>query len=77
MASPNAKSRTTYILLGILPGIFGFPGIHNLYAGYQSKGLIQLLVTILTCWIGWLPMIIWAIVEVCTVTEDADGNPMA
>ncbi len=71
----QAKSKSTYQLLGLLPGFFGFPGIHNFYAGYTGKGLAQLLMSILSCWILWLPAFIWTIVEVCTVTEDAEGVP--
>jgi|GEM_PF-335222 TM2 domain-containing membrane protein YozV len=70
------KSRLAYILFGLLLGFPLFlPGIHNLYAGYTSKGLIQLLLTIFTCGLLWLPMYIWTVVEVCTVTVDAKGVP--
>lgn len=69
-----AKSRTVYILFGVLLGFFFLPGIHNLYAGYIGRGLTQLLLTVCTCWILWLPIYIWAIVEVCTVEYDSDGN---
>ena len=72
----GSKSRTTYILLSVLLGLIGFPGIHNLYAGEQNRGLAQLLVSVLSCWILWLPMYIWAIVEACTVTQDAEGRPL-
>ena len=72
--NPNAKSQTVYILLGALPGAFCFPGIHNLYAGYITQGLIQLLGSVLTCGILWIPMYIWAIVEICTIKQDAEGN---
>ncbi len=71
--NPDAKSRVAYILFSVLLGLFGFPGIHNLYAGYTSQGLIQLLVTVCSCWILWLPMYVWSIVEVCTINQDADG----
>ncbi len=76
LTSSSPKSRVSYVLLGSLLGLIGLPGIHNLYAGRQSQGLIQLVGTILTCWILWIPMYIWTIVEVCTVTCDGDGNPM-
>lgn len=72
-----AVSRSSYILLGVLLGLIGFPGIHNFYAGNQSRGLTQLLVTVLSCWILWLPIYIWTIVEACTVTVDAQGRPMS
>lgn len=69
------KSKSTYQLLGLLLGFFGFPGVHNFYAGYTGKALAQILMTVFSCWILWLPAFIWTIVEVCTVTEDADGVP--
>lgn len=68
------KSKIAYILLGIFLGELG---IHNFYAGYTSKAVTQLLVSLLTCGILSLVMWIWAIIEVCTVTHDAAGVPMA
>lgn len=73
----QSRSRTAYILLGVLPGLFGFPGVHNLYAGHLARGLVQLLLSVMTCWLLWIPMLIWTIVEVCTVTRDGDGRPMS
>ncbi|MCX6919024.1 MAG: GYF domain-containing protein [Verrucomicrobia bacterium] len=67
--NPNAKDRVAYILLAVLLGF----GVHNFFAGYTNRGLIQLLVSILTCGLGWFPMWIWGIVEACTVTKDANG----
>ncbi len=72
----TARNRTTYVLLGALVGFFGFPGVHNLYAGETAKGITQLLLSVLSCWILWIPMYIWTVVEVCTVTTDADGRPL-
>ena len=71
--NPKNRNRTTFILLGVLLGIIGFPGIHNFYAGYSGKGIAQLLMTVLSCWILWIPALIWTIIEVCTITHDADG----
>jgi TM2 domain-containing membrane protein YozV len=66
---PDAKDRVAYVLLAVLIGF----GVHNFYAGYTNRALIQLLVSILTCGIGWIFMWIWGIVEACTVTKDANG----
>jgi TM2 domain-containing membrane protein YozV len=66
---PEAKDRVAYVLLAVLIGF----GVHNFYAGYTNRALIQLLVSILTCGIGWIFMWIWGIVEACTVTQDANG----
>jgi TM2 domain-containing membrane protein YozV len=66
---PDSKDRVTYVLLAVLLGI----GIHNFYAGYTTKGIIQLLVSVLSCGILWFFMWIWAIIEACTVTQDSNG----
>ncbi len=66
---PDAKDRVTYVLLAVLLGI----GIHNFYAGYTTRGIIQLLVSILSCGLLWFFMWIWAIIEACTVMQDANG----
>lgn len=67
-----AKSQMTYALLGALLGSLG---VHNFYAGYTSKGVIQLLITILSCGGASLVPWIWAIIEICTVKQDAEGIP--
>lgn len=68
---PSApKSRLTYILLALFLGGFG---IHNFYAGYNRKGLIQLLLTVLSCGLLSLVSVIWAIVDIVNVTKDANG----
>ena len=69
----SIKSRTTYIVLGIFLGALG---IHNFYAGYSGRAISQLLITLL---IGWLiiPLIavqIWVLIDLCTITQDAQGN---
>jgi TM2 domain-containing membrane protein YozV len=64
------KSRTVYILLAIF---FGAYGVHNFYAGDKKAGLIKLLVSLLTCFIGAIPMFIWAIVDAVNVKQDANG----
>ena len=72
-SNSSNKSRTAYVLLGIFLGMLG---IHNFYAGYGGKGVAQLLLTILTGWliVPLLAVWIWVIVEICTVSVDAQGN---
>ena len=70
--NPAAKDRVAYVLLAIF---LGGLGIHNFFAGYNSRGITQLLITILTCGIGGIVTSIWAIIEACTVTQDAQGVP--
>jgi TM2 domain-containing membrane protein YozV len=72
-AAPTAKSKTLFIVLAILLGELG---IHNFYIGNTKRGIIQLLVSVLTCFIGALPMWVWAVVEAFTVKKDAQGAPL-
>jgi TM2 domain-containing membrane protein YozV/ribosomal protein L40E len=76
-SNPGSKQRLTYILLGIF---LGGLGIHNFYAGYTSKGVAQLLITLLLGWLfglGILIVYIWVIIEIVTVTVDANGEIMS
>jgi len=70
-----AKSRVTFILLGLF---LGGLGIHNFYAGYSSKAVTQLLLNLFLFWTIVVPLGIgvWVIIEVCTVDHDAFGNRM-
>lgn len=64
------KSRVVFVLLAIFLGAFGG---HNFYAGYVKRAVIQLCITILSCFAGSLVSWIWAIVEACVVNQDDDG----
>jgi TM2 domain-containing membrane protein YozV len=77
----NAKDRVIYVLLAIFLGELG---IHNFFAGYTNRAVWQLvaciviipIAAIITCGLGLLlyfPLKIWAIIEACTVTQDANG----
>lgn len=71
-----AKARWVYIVLGLF---LGGLGIHNFYAGYNGRGAAQLIITVLTFWMV-IPVLfigLWALIEICTVTEDAQGVPFA
>ncbi|MBT3194003.1 MAG: zinc ribbon domain-containing protein [Verrucomicrobia bacterium] len=72
--SAVVKKRSTYVLFGLFLGGFG---IHNFYAGYNSRAVTQLLVVLLTG-ILIVPVFvvgIWVLYEVCTVKLDAQGTP--
>ncbi len=64
------KSRVVFVLLAVFLG--GFGG-HNFYAGYIKKAVIQLCITVFSCFIGSFVSWIWAIVEACVVDRDDDG----
>ncbi|WP_263382370.1 NINE protein [Granulicella arctica] len=64
------KSRVAFVLLAVFLGSFG---AHNFYAGYTKKAVIQLCITLCTCfWASAIPWI-WAIIEACTINVDDDG----
>ena len=64
------KNRITYILLALF---LGGAGIHSFYAGYTQRGVIQLVLGLLS---SGIISGIWALIEVFTVTVDAYGRPM-
>lgn len=71
----GAKSKIAYILLGVFAGGLG---IHNFYAGYTTKGIIQAVLWVLGLFTGGILIIIpaiWALIEVCKVRKDANGIP--
>lgn len=69
------KSKLTAGLLGILLGGFG---IHRFYLGYTTMGIIQIVVTLVTCGLGSLWGLIEGILILCDkyITTDANGNPL-
>ena len=71
----STKSRGIYIILGLFLGCLG---IHNFYAGYHAKGAIQLIITIVLGWliIGLVVTGLWALVDICTITHDANKDRM-
>ena len=71
---PGPRTRVAFVLLGVFLGIFG---MHNFYAGYNKKAAIQLAITVLTCFYGAVISWIWAIVEICIIDKDAEGEQFA
>ncbi|MDR0776857.1 MAG: TM2 domain-containing protein [Azonexus sp.] len=67
------KSRTTYIVLAFFFGSFG---VHNYYAGYFGRGLLQLTVFVLLH-VNQIPLYFlvsaWAFYDICTVKKDSKG----
>ena len=61
-------------LLGIFLGAWG---IHNFYLGNTSRGVIQIVVTIVTCGIGGIWGLIEGIMILCgSINTDANGVPL-
>jgi TM2 domain-containing membrane protein YozV len=72
------KSKIAAGLLGIF---LGGLGIHRFYLGYNTIGLIMLLVTVLTCGLAGIVTGIWGMVEgimilTGSINRDANGNPL-
>ncbi len=82
-------SRTVYVLLAILPAFLGIFGIHNLVAGYFSRGIVMLVLSVFTfmgaCMVVappclclgiplWIVLFVLSVVEAITVTSDARGR---
>lgn len=71
-----AKSRGTYVILGVLLGMFG---IHNFYAGRFMRGGLQLASTTLLGWfvVGLVITALWVLIDLFTVTSDGAGDTFA
>ena len=63
-AGYNQKSRLAAGLLGILLGTLG---VHNFYLGFTTRGVVQLLVSIIggifTCGMATVAIAVWGFVE--------------
>ena len=72
------KSRVAYVFLGLF---LGFLGIHNFYIGKTRRGVSQLIVTVIfgaiTGGCALFAVLIWAIVDICTISQDGDGKRLA
>lgn len=73
------KRPKSKIAAGILGILVGGLGIHRFYLGYVGIGILQIVVTILTCGAGSLWGFIEGILILCgsTITTDADGVPLS
>lgn len=93
LQSGQAKcTRSVYILLAILPGLFGLVGIHNIIAGYKERGIIQLALSVINggvmvislfLWVTfclavpvYFGLLGWAVIEAVQVKADANGTLM-
>ena len=72
------KSKMMAGLLGIFLGSFG---VHNFYLGYNTKAIIQLVITVVTCGFGVIVTGIWGLIEGImilsgNINTDANGYPL-
>ena len=69
------KQKLVAGLLGIFLGAWG---IHQFYLGDSKKGIIRIIVTVVTCGIGGIWGFIEGIMILCgKIATDAQGNPLA
>ena len=70
------KSKIVAGLLQLL-GLFGLVGIGRIYLGYTGLGVAQLIVGIVTCFIG---AVIWGIIDAILIltdkVRDPEGRPL-
>jgi len=64
---PGAEKKIAAGIFGILLGSFG---IHKFYLGYTKEGIIQLVVSVLTCGIGGIIGFIEGIIYLTKSDED-------
>lgn len=64
---PNSEKKLVAGLLGILLGGFG---VHKFYLGYTKEGIIQIVVTFITCGIGSLVGLIEGILYLTKSDEE-------
>jgi hypothetical protein len=74
----GADDRKSKLVAGLLGILLGWLGVHRFYLGYTAIGVAQILVSLLTCGVGWL----WGLIEGIliltgsSITTDADGRPL-
>lgn len=76
------KSRLAYIILAIF---LGGLGVHNFYAGRIMRAVAQLitnfclflisLITLGFCSFLYVGLLLWIIIDICTVSSDNKGIP--
>ena len=73
----HAKNGIIYILLGWFLGTLG---LHNFYAGYWGRALVQLTLTVIAPWFLYIPLLItaaWAFGDILFVNKGALHIPFA
>lgn len=78
----SVTTQKSKIAAGLFGIFLGSLGIHNFYLGYNSKGLAQLLISVLSCGILSFVSGIWGFVEgililTGSINTDAEGNPLS
>lgn len=77
-ALASGDDRKSKLAAGLLGIFLGGLGIHRFYLGYTTIGVVQILVTLITCGVGSLWGLIEGILIIAgtTITTDAQGRPL-
>ncbi|MFB3386369.1 TM2 domain-containing protein [Flavobacterium sp. LAR06] len=67
-AAPRQENKK--VLAGVLALIFGYLGIHKFILGYTQEGIIQLVISIVTCGLGGIIGFIEGIIYLTKSDED-------
>lgn len=74
--APGAEQKSKMVA-GILGILLGSIGIHNFYLGNNSRGVLQIVLTFVTCGLASLWGFIEGIMILCgSVKTDANGVPL-
>lgn len=77
-AAPAAGGGKSKLVAGLLGIFLGGWGIHNFYLGNIKKGVLQIVVSLVTCGLGALWGFIEGIMILCgKISTDANGAPLA
>lgn len=77
IAESETKSGVAYALLATFLGLFG---AHNFYAGYTKRAVVQLLMTLFSWILLFLPLFvvqIWVLGDLWLINKDAKGVPFS
>ena len=67
-SAPRQENKK--VLAGIMGLLFGYLGIHKFILGYTQEGIIQLVISIVTCGIGGIIGFIEGIIYLTKSDED-------
>lgn len=77
-AAPTVGCGKSKLVAGLLGLFLGGWGIHNFYLGNIKKGVLQIVVSLVTCGLGSLWGFIEGILILCgKINTDASGAPLA
>ena len=74
---PPRKSTRSKLVAGLLGIFLGGIGVHNFYLGKTSRGIAQIIVSVVTCGIGSIWGFIEGIMCLCGSVTDVDGLPLS